>query len=236
MIETTEGYKRLEYFSLNVAADSRRKEFDIKNHSLIYEKRRPDFLFIGDSITHYWELNNYFYQDKKLIVNRGIGGDTTTFLRKRFYVDAVQLQPKYCILGIGINDSIDLEGDYWKRLEPRPYDEVVETAKENLLDIISQAEASGMKLIITSILPINMPISLHEDMRMQYVKDMNHWLGQVANEKGLIYINYYQALVDSKTEKIKDGTTYDGLHPNAVGYSIMVEVLRSTLNEHNINI
>lgn len=236
MITTTEGYMRLEYFSLNVAADSRRKEFDIKNHSLIYEKRQPDFLFIGDSITHYWELNNYFYQNQKLIVNRGIGDDTTTFLRKRFYVDAVQLHPEYCILGIGINDSIDLEGDYWKCLEPRPYDDVLETAKKNLLDIISQAESSGMKLIIGSILPINMPVSLHEDMRIRYVKDMNHWIRRVANEKGLIYINYYQALVDFDTEKIKDGTTYDGLHPNAVGYGIMAEVLRSTLNEHNINI
>ena len=57
MIATNEGYARLEYFSRTAAADSRRKEFDIKNHSLIYTDQKPDFLFIGDSITHYWELN-----------------------------------------------------------------------------------------------------------------------------------------------------------------------------------
>lgn len=236
MIATTDNYKRLEYFSINVAADSRRKEFDIKNHSLIYEKKRPNFLFIGDSITHYWELNSYFYQNNKLIVNRGIEGDTTTFLCKRFYVDAIQLQPEYCILGIGINDSIELEGDYWKCLEPKPYDEVVETAKANLLDIISQAQKANIKLIIASILPINIPISLHEEARIQYVKDINNWLEKVAKEKELIYIDYYQALIDTKTEKIKDGTTYDGLHPNAIGYGIMADVLRKTLKENNINI
>lgn len=236
MIETTDGYTRLEYFSVNVAADSRRKEFDIKNHSLIYEKKQPDFLFIGDSITHYWELNGYFDQSDQLIVNRGIGGDTTTFLRKRFYVDAIQLSPKYCILGIGINDSIDLEGDYWKRLEPKPYDEVVETAKENLSDIILQAQNADMKLMIASILPINMPISLHEGTRMQYVKDMNLWMEKTAAERGLIYIDYYRELVEPKTGKIKDGTTYDGVHPNAVGYRVMADVLRNTLRESNIRI
>ena len=58
MIKTTDGYTRLEYFTQTVAADSRRKEFDIKNHSLICEGRKPECLFLGDSITHYWELNN----------------------------------------------------------------------------------------------------------------------------------------------------------------------------------
>lgn len=107
MISTNEGYTRLEYFSEDVAADKNRKEFDIKNHTLCYTNQRPDFLFIGDSITEYWELNAYFRNSDQLIINRGIAGDTTKYLKKRFYVDAVQLKPKYCILGIGINDSIE---------------------------------------------------------------------------------------------------------------------------------
>ena len=121
MISTDEGYMRLEYFSENVAADKKRKEFDIKNHALCYTNQKPDFLFIGDSITEYWELNAYFGSGNHFLVNRGIAGDTTKYLKKRFYTDAVQLRPRYCILGIGINDSIELEGDYWKRLEPTPY-------------------------------------------------------------------------------------------------------------------
>lgn len=38
MFNTTGEYTRLEYFTENVAADTRRKEFDIKNHSLIHTK------------------------------------------------------------------------------------------------------------------------------------------------------------------------------------------------------
>ena len=80
---------RLEYFSEDVAADKNRKEFDIKNHTLCYTNQRPDFLFIGDSITEYWELNAYFRNSDQLIINRGIAGDTTKYLKKRFYVDQV---------------------------------------------------------------------------------------------------------------------------------------------------
>ena len=77
-------------------------------------------MFIGDSITEYWELNAYFRNSDQLIINRGIAGDTTKYLKKRFYVDAVQLKPKYCILGIGINDSIELEGDIGKNSNRYP--------------------------------------------------------------------------------------------------------------------
>ena len=227
---------RLEYFTQTVAADSRRKEFDIKNHSLIYEGRKPDFLFIGDSITHYWELNNYFYQNGKLIVNRGIRGDTTAYLKKRFFVDAIQLKPQYCIMGIGINDSIDLEGDYWKRLEPRPYAQVISEAQKNIEDIIIRAGEGDLELILTSILPINIPISLHEEARIQYVEDMNRWISKTAKDYGKIFVDYYKVLLDPGTGRIKDGTTYDGLHPNAVGYRIMTEVLRETLKNNNIEI
>ena len=42
MIQTNEGYERLEYFSLDVAADARRKEFDIKNHYVTRTGATPD--------------------------------------------------------------------------------------------------------------------------------------------------------------------------------------------------
>lgn len=236
MIDTNEGYKRLEYFSLNVAADSRRKEFDIKNHSLIYSNNRPDFVFIGDSITHYWELNNYFHSSDKLIVNRGIGGDTTTYLKERFFVDVIQLKPKYCVMGIGINDSIDLEGDYWKRLEPKSYNDVLDLAKNNILDIVKTVIKTDIDLIITSILPIDIPISLNEENRLKYINDMNICFKQISNEYNLIFVDYYSELLDKETKRIKKGTTYDGLHPNALGYEIMTNVLIKSLQEKNIKI
>lgn len=79
------------YYSEIVAADSRRKEFNIKNHSLLYSKQKPDFIFAGDSITHFWELNAYFRNPDHFIINRGIAGDNTTYLRKRFFTTSYSL-------------------------------------------------------------------------------------------------------------------------------------------------
>lgn len=227
-------YKRLGYFSEDVAADSRRKEFDIKNHSVIRAGIEPDFLFIGDSITHFWELNAYFNLPGQVIINRGIGGDSTTYLNKRFEVDALQLRPKYCIMGIGINDTMDLEGDYWKLIPPLPFHDVLQRAQQNVLEIIQKAKETSTTLIIASLLPIHMPISLHEADRKHFICKFNQWLSETARRENLIFVNYYLATTYPGTNKLLDNITYDGLHPNARGYEIMSEVLRSTLQPKNI--
>lgn len=38
------------------------------------------------------------------------------------------------------------------------------------------------------------------------------------------------------TDKLLDGITYDGLHPNAKGYQIMATVLKNTLKKNGIRI
>lgn len=227
-------YQTIPYFSEIVAADVRRKEFDIKNHSILRAQKVPTFLFIGDSITQYWELDTYFDTAHNLIINRGIAGDTTTYLNQRFAVDALQLKPHYCILGIGINDSINLEGDYWKLIPPRPYEEVLHLAQENIESIILQAQKSSTKLILTTLLPIAIPISQHEAERRQYICDMNLWLLTKAEQYKLPIINYYKALTYPGANKPLDNITIDGLHPNANGYEIMALLVKSTLAKQNI--
>ncbi len=49
---------------------------------------------------------------------------------------------------------------------------------------------------------------------------MNDWLKQYAAENNLTYLDYYSATADEKGT-LKDGLSYDGLHPNADGYKIM---------------
>ena len=162
MPETSDSYQKLGYFSETVAADRKRKEYDIRNHSIVRAGRRPDFLFIGDSITQYWELSAYFDEPGLLLINRGIEGDTTTYLNKRFQVDALQLMPKYCIMGIGINDTINLEGDYWKLIPPLPYEEVLCTARTNIKEIIRKAKNISQKDFIAQLQIAGLDINKHK--------------------------------------------------------------------------
>jgi len=52
----------------------------------------------------------------------------------------------------------------------------------------------------------------------------------------LIFVNYYATMTFPGTDKLLDGITYDGLHPNAKGYQIMATVLKNTLKKNGIRI
>lgn len=236
MYPISSEYETTNYYTKIVAADSRRKEFDIKNHTLIHSGLKPELLFVGDSITHYWELNAYFRSMKALVVNRGIGGDTTEYLRKRFYADVVQLRPQYCIMAIGINDSLDLEEDYWKLIKGLDYVEVIERTKKNLREIIHMAETEGIRMLIGSLPAVDLPISSCEQLRKQFILEINQELQELCRKKDMIYLDYYSAMCDETGMTVRNGLTYDGLHPNAYGYDIMADVLKSVLKENKIYI
>ena len=69
-------------------------------------KKRPAepnrVVFLGDSITDGWKLEEYF--PGKPYVNRGIGGQTTPQMLARMYADVIALKPKVMILLAGTND------------------------------------------------------------------------------------------------------------------------------------
>ncbi|MGO4371467.1 hypothetical protein AB4Z21_11835 [Paenibacillus sp. MCAF20] len=86
------------FFATAAAADGRRGEFDIGNEIIIAHNVPVDFVFIGDSITHMWELNAYFGRGGQFVVNRGIGGDISSHVLRRFDV-------------IKVNDMLQLVAD-----------------------------------------------------------------------------------------------------------------------------
>ena len=58
--------------------DLRRTEFDIRNSQIFCNKIPVDIVFLGDSITHFWEVEEYF-KEYGIVVNRGIGGEVSCF-------------------------------------------------------------------------------------------------------------------------------------------------------------
>jgi lysophospholipase L1-like esterase len=49
---------------------------------------------------------------------------------------------------------------------------------------------------------------------------LNARIKKYASENDFVYLDYYAATIDAK-DTLKDGVSYDGLHPNAEGYKIM---------------
>ena len=70
-------------FGLAVAADSRRGVFDYHNEALLARVVPIAAVFIGDSITDMWALDAFFQSTSGFLVNRGIGGDRSPYVRRR---------------------------------------------------------------------------------------------------------------------------------------------------------
>jgi len=224
------------FYSLQVAADSRRAEFDIKNEVIIANNIPVDFVFIGDSITQRWELNAFFGNKGKMILNRGIGGDTSEYVLKRFEADVLQLKPGVCIMNIGINDSWELEGDPWTCREGKKMHLIESLTISNINSIIEKSNMYGLKLVVCSILPTNMSFTTKNVERNQFIVNVNKTIKSICETKNCIYVDFHSRLVGADGFTIADDLTIEGIHPHVVGYNIMAKVLREILALSSIEI
>lgn len=218
-------------FGTVIAADARRIEFDLKNESILHRGVPVQAVFLGDSITHYWELEAYFQSPEGLILNRGIAGDTTEFAFRRFQADAVQLRPKVAVVMIGINDTKfrSVFPSSSSPLNPDP-EKIVHTIVNNIRQIAHQATDHGIEFAVCSILPLHLPLSSRSAECNQIVAKANHALRIFAGKQGLPFVDYHCHFVQEDGLTMRDELTDDGIHPHSGGYAIMAEVLAEALN------
>ena len=49
---------------------------------------------------------------------------------------------------------------------------------------------------------------------------MNDWMNDYASRNGIVYLDYWNAMLDEQGVLRKE-LTWDGLHPNEAGYDVM---------------
>lgn len=217
------------YLSLTVRADDRRCEFDCKNQTLLQKKTPIDLLFIGDSIIQMWELPAYFNERNLCVINRGIGGDRTSYLLYRFKADALQLKPRICIVMVGINDSWQLEEDHFRPSLVKTHVQIASSALANITELIQISRQAGQKIAICSILPTNMYWTEHEKERNQYVKLYNSGLKDLCETNLIAFIDFYPLFQVLGEDKMNMKLSVEGLHPNVFGYDCMFSELKQYL-------
>jgi acyl-CoA thioesterase-1 len=182
-------------------------------------KRRV--VFLGDSITDGWRLNEYF-PDRDFI-NRGISGQITGEMLGRFKADVIDLKPDSVVVLAGTNDlarGINI------------------LAIENNYSMMADlAEKHDIKLVFASVLPIN---DYHKDQNPAWeqskvrppllIKALNDWMKSICEQRGCTYLDYYSSMVDKDGQLISD-LADDGLHPNSKGYRIMAPLVLAVLDQ-----
>ena len=171
----------------------------------------PRVVFLGDSITDAWRLNQYF--TGRPFLNRGISGQITGQLLGRTKADVIDVKARMVVVLGGTNDLARGVPD--------------STIRNNLESIALLSEAAGVIPVMASILPVN---DYHRDSDPRYLRtqlrsptriwELNRWLRALCASRGWTYLDYFGAMVDSDGQ-LQQTLSDDGLHPNAEGYKVM---------------
>jgi lysophospholipase L1-like esterase len=189
-------------------------------------KNEMRVVFLGDSITEGWSnpLNGGFFLGKPY-VNRGISGQTTPQMLLRFRSDVVNLHPQIVVIMGGTNDIAGNTGLI-----------SIEETKGNLASMAELAQVNGIRVILCSVTPVSDSSSegrhmVQTDRRPpQTILQLDVWLKKYAADHRHIYLDYFATMADEKGF-LKNEITMDGLHPNALGYSVMVPLAQKAIEK-----
>lgn len=164
-----------------------------------------DIVFLGNSITDGGHFNELFEMPN--IKNRGISSDVINGVAKRL-TQVTKGHPNKIFLLIGINDVAQKNITVPTLL--KRYESLVDS-------IISQTPET--KLYVQSLMPVNHTFKRYKTLygKDQIITDFNKGIKEMAEKKGITYIDLWPFLADSKG-RLKREYTNDGLHLSGAGY------------------
>ena len=182
---------------------------DENSQLVITDSIQHRVVFMGNSITEGWIKWRPEFFEGKPYVNRGISGQTTPQMLLRFRQDVINLKPSAVVILAVINDIAGNTGP-----------STIQMIMDNLISMAELAKANQIKVIFCSVLPAkDFPWRPGLEPDEKVVK-LNALLRDYTLERGLVYVDYFSAMVDD-SNGLKDNLGYDGVHPNALGYSVM---------------
>lgn len=182
---------------------------------------KPRVVFMGDSITDGWRLNEYF--PDRDFVNRGISGQITSQMLARFIADVAELRPAAMVFLGGTNDiarGVDME-----------------TVKRNVTAICDLADQHKIKVLLATLLPVS-DYHMGKDPAFERsrlrppatIRTFNEWLQGFARQRKYVVVDYYTPLLDARAQLAED-LADDGLHPNAKGYRVMAPAVLQAIDK-----
>jgi len=174
-------------------------------------------VFVGDSITDFFRLNEFFHGI--YVINRGIGGDTTDGVLKRLNESVFALLPSKVFLLIGTNDIGENKSD----------EHIIRNIRE-IIDRIRE-KCPETQIYLQSIYPVS---RVNDKKINKYIvgrrtneriRRINGELKKIAREKDIVYIDVFSHLTD-ENGNLKLEYTVEGLHLTIEGYRVCADVLR----------
>ena len=172
-----------------------------------YDDYEVDVAFLGDSLTDGYDLETYYPQ--YLVLNRGIGGETTLGLEKRLKVSVYDLKPKVAVMLIGAN-NLDTMFDN--------YENILKGFKENL---------PNTKIVLLSLTSM----SGEWGKNNQKAAYNNVKIKLLSEKDGYEFVDLYSPLLNLETGEIYAEYTTDGGHLTAAGYQVLTNTITPALEQ-----
>ena len=188
--------------------------------------------FLGDSITAFgWGKPAGYVQlvshaleleGKKIeVIPAGVGGNTSKDMLARVDKDVIAKKPDWMTLSCGVNDV--WHGDKGV---------VLDEYQKNITEIVTKAQAAGIKVVILTATMITEDQSAANNQRLI---PYNEFLRSLAKEKGLPLVDLnaaMQAALAQEKAKLPDFKgnflTLDGVHMTPVGDQMMATAILKT--------
>jgi lysophospholipase L1-like esterase len=174
-------------------------------------------VFYGNSITDSWAQYFPAMFPGKPYIGRGISGQTTPQMLVRFRQDVVALHPAAVVILAGTNDIAGNTGP-----------STLEMIEDNLASMAEIAQANGIRVILSSVLPVYDYPWKHGVEPAPRVAALNSWIRGYAETHHAVYLDYYSAMADERGG-MRAGISSDGVHPTEAGYRIMAPLAEAAI-------
>lgn len=188
-------------------------------------EQKPQIVFLGDSITHFWESrgkavwDRYFAKGRYKALNLGFSGDRTEHVLWRIDNGAFDgYEAKAIVLMIGTNNS-----GHWKFEDEPPTDTII-----GIREIIRRLKAKQpkAKIVLCSIFPRGRKADDPTRIRNQVV---NREIRKFADAKDVLWCDFGEQFL------MADGfmpaeIMPDALHPGEAGYEIWASAVMPFLD------
>nr|WP_092067074.1 GDSL-type esterase/lipase family protein [Dendrosporobacter quercicolus]NSL49748.1 hypothetical protein [Dendrosporobacter quercicolus DSM 1736]SDL48649.1 Lysophospholipase L1 [Dendrosporobacter quercicolus] len=165
---------------------------------------------IGDSITYGYPfgpafswLNSIGNHGRRAVANRGVCGDTTSGMLKRFAADVLAVKPHYTFILGGTNDACSKAA--------------ASLVENNIVKMTELAVNEGIKPVIGIPVPSLSPVE--EEILHTYRLRMYEY----ARTAGICYVDFYAAFQAYAARNAWQNLYVDELHPSQTGYRLMGE-------------
>jgi lysophospholipase L1-like esterase len=144
------------------------------------------------------------------VINRGVAGERTDQILKRFVSDVLPFNPDGVIILAGVNDLYQLY----------PASVVI----KNLEALYQRAQAANLKVLVCTVLPYN---EASPKIRAA-MSEVNVWIEAYARKNNLGFCDTYRAVEDPNRPGFLLGSA-DGIHPDIATYRKMGEAIAKAL-------